>query len=274
VDTQAIAARLTAIAERLDDATSETHPQLKVNRYDHGGGRMFIDGETRQLIADFYDEAEREFYVNAKADLRFLSAHVETLTQQVAELEAHVTQLNAWIRHAVEVAAVFQDGGELSGVLPLGSSTVTDGMKWLLKERKWPHCPECNAPMVEVCAEQPLVCLLCQSRQENARLTAALTEARNMLMAAGLAPTANAALEAEQEIALLTEELAKFKAYRLQDIEDQQNLQAEGDAAVAALVKVRALTSYTPAATFKVVAGLLASIERICDAALSGGDPQ
>ena len=54
------------IAALLKKATApERH---KVSRYDHGGGRVYIDGdgpkyEGRELIADFYDEAEREAWI-------------------------------------------------------------------------------------------------------------------------------------------------------------------------------------------------------------------
>ena len=35
---------------------------MTLTRYEHGGGRLFVDGSAsqRQLIADFYDEANRE----------------------------------------------------------------------------------------------------------------------------------------------------------------------------------------------------------------------
>jgi len=46
----------------------------KMVRYGHGGGRLFIDGEAgrRNLIADFYEEADREFYYHARADIPWL----------------------------------------------------------------------------------------------------------------------------------------------------------------------------------------------------------
>ena len=45
----------------LMEATPLPH---KVNRYDHGGGRVFVDaGEDRNLIADFYEEADRELFI-------------------------------------------------------------------------------------------------------------------------------------------------------------------------------------------------------------------
>jgi hypothetical protein len=36
--------------------------RAKITRYEHGGGRMYYeDGAHRHLIADFYDEATREY---------------------------------------------------------------------------------------------------------------------------------------------------------------------------------------------------------------------
>lgn len=48
---------------------------------------------------------------------------------------AHSKTLNDWTRGAVEIASVFQSGGALADKLTLGSSTVHDGMRWLLAER-------------------------------------------------------------------------------------------------------------------------------------------
>lgn len=42
-------------------ARAATPGPLSVNRYDHGGGRLFIR-EPLQLIADLYDEGNREYY--------------------------------------------------------------------------------------------------------------------------------------------------------------------------------------------------------------------
>ncbi len=83
---QAIAARLTAIAERLKAATQGEwyveHPQVYYK---------IRVAETQAYILEqnyggIRDEADADLIANAPADLRFLSAHVETLTQQVAEL--------------------------------------------------------------------------------------------------------------------------------------------------------------------------------------------
>lgn len=51
-------------------AAKATREPLVLIRYDHGGGRMYAEIDDpdndlrpqRELIADFYDEANREFY--------------------------------------------------------------------------------------------------------------------------------------------------------------------------------------------------------------------
>ena len=39
-----------------------TKGKVTINRYEHGGGRMFVDdGKNRDLVADTYNEGDREF---------------------------------------------------------------------------------------------------------------------------------------------------------------------------------------------------------------------
>jgi hypothetical protein len=70
----AIRERLEEIKARCDAATPGPH----LTRYDHGGGRSFTgplvrqgpeDDERRKLVADYYQEADREFYHQARTDL-------------------------------------------------------------------------------------------------------------------------------------------------------------------------------------------------------------
>lgn len=71
--------RLQAIRERESKATEEP---LEVIRYEHGGGRMFTpkqENGTSDLIADFYDEANREFYAHSRADIPYLLERVAKL---------------------------------------------------------------------------------------------------------------------------------------------------------------------------------------------------
>jgi hypothetical protein len=64
-----------------------TPQSLMLIRYDHGGGRLFIeDGDNRDLIADFYDEANREYYARVDpASVLALIAEVERLREIEAQ---------------------------------------------------------------------------------------------------------------------------------------------------------------------------------------------
>jgi len=66
--------------ERLSN--NATPDPLILNRYDHGGGRLYqeIDGR-RNLIADFYEEADREFYNTARTALPRLIAEIRRLRE-------------------------------------------------------------------------------------------------------------------------------------------------------------------------------------------------
>lgn len=68
------------IKERAERATKAD--DLTLTRYDHGGGRMFVVGgpdAERRLVADFFDEPDREFYANSPKDIPALVAEVEAL---------------------------------------------------------------------------------------------------------------------------------------------------------------------------------------------------
>jgi len=60
----------------LSAITPVDTPKWTLIRYDHGGGRLFIDGEAgeRTLIADFYNQGDREFYSAAPQLVRELLA--------------------------------------------------------------------------------------------------------------------------------------------------------------------------------------------------------
>lgn len=52
-------ARLAKLKEAF---TKTTKGRITMSRYEHGGGRMFVDdGKNRDLIADTYNEGDREF---------------------------------------------------------------------------------------------------------------------------------------------------------------------------------------------------------------------
>ena len=79
---------LNAIGERCEKAT----PNPELTRYDHGGGRSFLqtgDWESlhgkrdRKLVADYYNEEDREFYHACRTDIPALLAHIEELEKQI-----------------------------------------------------------------------------------------------------------------------------------------------------------------------------------------------
>lgn len=70
-------------------------PALILQRYDHGGGRAVLRGDypngLRALVADFYDEANREWFWTARTDLPDALAEIERLTGVVGENTARLT---------------------------------------------------------------------------------------------------------------------------------------------------------------------------------------
>jgi len=77
--------QLLSVAER-----ARSEKSLALIRYDHGGGRLMIeDGNNRQLIADFYDEANREHYA------AFDPATCAELVRRLMSAEAEVMRLCA-----------------------------------------------------------------------------------------------------------------------------------------------------------------------------------
>jgi hypothetical protein len=79
------AERIKAIEERLAAATPGP---FDVHRYEHGGGRIikrWPDRQTPDLIADLYVEADREFYIAAPDDLRWLCVEVRRLVKALHE---------------------------------------------------------------------------------------------------------------------------------------------------------------------------------------------
>lgn len=51
------------MAETSNPRALEVLRKAKLSRYEHGGGRLFVDGPSgaRELVADFYNEDTREF---------------------------------------------------------------------------------------------------------------------------------------------------------------------------------------------------------------------
>ena len=62
---------------------------LTLTRYEHGGGRLVIeDGNDRKLIADFYDEANREHYAAFDpTTCAELMREVLRLREQIADIK-------------------------------------------------------------------------------------------------------------------------------------------------------------------------------------------
>ena len=64
--------------ELLSKATLEP---LKLIRYEHGCGRLWRE-DTRDLIADFYDEGNREFYARSRDIVSSLCNELEQVRSQ------------------------------------------------------------------------------------------------------------------------------------------------------------------------------------------------
>ena len=64
----------------------------RVDRYDHGGGRAYVEEPRRTLVADFYQEGDREMLAHAPADLRWL---LDALAEAEAERDALSAKLAA-----------------------------------------------------------------------------------------------------------------------------------------------------------------------------------
>ena len=77
--------------ERLAKAATQETPT--VVRYDHGGGRVYLERQDggRELIFDAYDEANREFYV--RANPLTIIRLVEMVKERVAANDAQTSAL-------------------------------------------------------------------------------------------------------------------------------------------------------------------------------------
>ena len=71
--------RLNEIEARANAATDD----VRLERYRHGGGRLanFSMNSDRQLVADFYGEADREFYTAARTDVPALVAALRAVLE-------------------------------------------------------------------------------------------------------------------------------------------------------------------------------------------------
>lgn len=107
--------QLAAIKARADKATAAD--ALTLSAYAHGGGRLYVVGgpnAERQLVADFYDKDNRQFYYNARADVPALVAEVERLAAENARLRAVREAAQAWADDRFTTAKI---DGLLDGIL-------------------------------------------------------------------------------------------------------------------------------------------------------------
>jgi len=75
--------RIAEIRARLEAATAATDVVVLM-AYDHGGGRLYVEEPERKLVADFYDQPDRDFYANAPADIAYLLAALGSIPDQIA----------------------------------------------------------------------------------------------------------------------------------------------------------------------------------------------
>lgn len=77
----------------LAGQATPTTKDAELCRYEHGGGRLVVFEGERRLIADFYDEPNREFYaaLNPQTAIALLDA-IERLTKERDALLADVGQ--------------------------------------------------------------------------------------------------------------------------------------------------------------------------------------
>ena len=105
-------ADLIARLEALDKAATPAS-EVEVNRYDHGGGRAFsrIGGEARNLVADFYSEADRECYLAARNELPRLLRLLRAGERAAEAIKAH-SALPEYPTHCVTCAAALREWDE------------------------------------------------------------------------------------------------------------------------------------------------------------------
>lgn len=86
--------RLAVLAEKA------TPGPYKVNRYEHGGGRFYVEPESRisrDLIADFYLESDRELYAaldpaTVRALIACVRAGMELRSSGVSHINKHYAE--------------------------------------------------------------------------------------------------------------------------------------------------------------------------------------
>lgn len=96
---------LAAIEARAQEATPLP---ITFMRYEHGGGRALqeISGQGPDLVLDVYDEKNREFYFNVRADVPRLAAECRFLSAEVALLEKRVKASDERNKQQLDLAEV------------------------------------------------------------------------------------------------------------------------------------------------------------------------
>lgn len=77
---------LKEILERDLEIESKATPVKKhtVIRYEHGGGRVCVESENRKLVADFFNEPDREGFIHSRNTYR---SRIEALKIAVEAIE-------------------------------------------------------------------------------------------------------------------------------------------------------------------------------------------
>lgn len=79
------------VKEARELLANAAHGPLQLIRYDHGGGRLYRE-KPRDLIADFYDAGNREFYSRAREIVSALCNEVEELRRRNATQEESIME--------------------------------------------------------------------------------------------------------------------------------------------------------------------------------------
>lgn len=75
------------LAEIEGRLAAVTPGEWELSRYDHGGGRIWDSATKRVLIADLYQEGDREFIAHARTDIPALIAELKRCQAVIAKVE-------------------------------------------------------------------------------------------------------------------------------------------------------------------------------------------
>ena len=92
-------ARLRALAAQATPAP------LTLTRYEHGGGRLYVDGPQRVLVADFFDAANREYYSAVAPEVLTALVAVAEAAQIFARIADMMEPLNLPDEHPLNECA-------------------------------------------------------------------------------------------------------------------------------------------------------------------------